>query len=60
MPQYERKYNHKGRWEDVSESCSFGNRVLGKKTFQSEQSEAGARVSGVHPAVHDRSKISWF
>jgi len=30
-----------------------------KKTFQSEQSVAGGRVSGVHPAIQDRSKISW-
>jgi hypothetical protein len=43
----------------AEKQCVFGKHVLGKKTFQSEQSEAGGRVSGVHPAIQDRSKISW-
>ena len=30
-----------------------------KKLFKASSQRQGGRVSGVHPAVQDRSKISW-
>jgi hypothetical protein len=41
-------------------SCAFGKRVLGKKLFKASSLRQGGRICGEHPAVQDRSKISWF
>ena len=40
--------------------CAFGKRVLGKKLFKASSQRQGGRIHGEHPAVQDRSKISWF
>ena len=44
----------------VNPRCSFGKRALGKKLFKASSQRQGARIFGEHPAVQDRSKISWF
>ncbi len=51
--------------EDKSLEAGMNGRVLSasvrwaKKVFKASRLRQGGRVSGVHPAVQDRSKISW-
>jgi hypothetical protein len=46
--------------ENGGDACAFGKRVLGKKLFKAISQRQGGRICGEHPAVQDRSKISWF
>ena len=46
--------------DDIVITCAFGKRALGKKLFKASSLRQGAWVCGEHPAVQDRSKISWF